>query len=515
MSTENPAPWHRLSGRVIWVDLVVVVVTQLPLLLAIWIMNASPEAGQLWPLIALAGAGLVGAIMDAVRWLVTRYRVTPSYVELKTGVVFRRHRSIQRDRIRSIDIEAKLRHRLAGLRVITIGAGQQASANEAAISLDALTKADARALRKRLLTAEVRQAIAEADETPPQLQEPDDGEATPLQVFARFQPQWVLYNIFNIWAFVMAIGLLAGVWWLLSSVNIDLTGWILELMDWEAIGWVGTSLIAIVAVGILGVLGMAVSYFTEFWNFELARVRGPESTELRTSQGLFTTREVNRDESRVRGYQLSQPLLWRWLGVTDTSVITTGLNLWSMNQPAAILPRVPLRVARETIDAIIAPGDSPFDATLTKHPRAALRRRLWWATFVTLILATVLSVLAAEDVIGWQLLWIPGILWPLALIGAVIAYRALGHTMTQRYLVVRSGLLNRATYALDRSAVSTIAIKESLFQRRLGLQTVSAMSAAGYGIYEAPDMDANHSLAFATEAAPGILDEFLEETESA
>src|SRR5699024_4251973 len=92
--------------------LIVVVVTQLPLLLAIWIMNSSPEAGQLWPLIALAGFGLLGAFMDAIRWLVTRYRVTPAYVELKTGVVFRRHRSIQRDRIRSIDIEAKLRHRL-------------------------------------------------------------------------------------------------------------------------------------------------------------------------------------------------------------------------------------------------------------------------------------------------------------------------------------------------------------------------------------------------------------------
>src|SRR5699024_12514719 len=81
LNRASPAPWHRLSGRVIWVDLIVVVVTQLPLLLAIWIMNSSPEAGQLWPLIALAGFGLLGAFMDAIRWLVTRYRVTPAYVE--------------------------------------------------------------------------------------------------------------------------------------------------------------------------------------------------------------------------------------------------------------------------------------------------------------------------------------------------------------------------------------------------------------------------------------------------
>lgn len=404
-----------------------------------------------------------------------------------------------------------MRHRLAGLRVITIGAGQQASANEAAISLDALTTADARALRKRLLTAEVRQAIGEASETSHEVQELDEDQSSPVQVFARFRAGWVIYNIFNIWAFVLALGLVSGGWWLLSSLNIDLVGWIVQVLDWEAIGWVASTGIAILAVGILGVIGMTISYFTEYWKFEFARVRGPESTELRTTQGLFTTREVNRDESRVRGYQLSQPLLWRWLGVTDTYVITTGLNLWSINQPAAILPRVPLRVARGVIEAILAPNRSPFDAKLTKHPTAALRRRLWWATLCALLLAAVVAVLVVENVLGWHLLWIPVVFWPLALIGASIAYRALGHAMSERYLVVRSGLVNRATYALDRSAVSTVVIKESLFQRRLGLQTVAAMSAAGYGIYEAPNMDTNHSVAFATQAAPGILDEFLDE----
>src|SRR5699024_2228168 len=262
----------------------------------------------------------------------------------------------------------------------------------------------------------------------------------------------------------------------------------------------------------VGVVGMIVSYFTEYWNFELARVRGPVGTELRTTQGLFTTREVNRDEGRIRGYQLSQPLFWRWLGVTDTYVITTGLNLWSMAQPAAILPRVPWHVAHRTTAAILAPQSSPFEAALTKHPRAALRRRLWWATGSTLLIAAVLSLLIIEDAIGAVWLWWPAVFWPLALGGAVVAYRALGHTITGRYVVLRSGLMNRSTDAVQRDAVSTVVIRESLFQRRLGLQTVSAMSAAGYGSYAALDMDAKQALAFASQAAPGILDEFLVET---
>ena len=512
MITDTTQPWQRLSGRIIWVDLVQVSVTQLPLFIAILLMNAAPQAGQLWPLIALAAVGLIGAVADAVRWLVTRYRITPSYLELKTGILFRQHRSIQRDRIRSIDTEAKLRHRIARLRVVTIGAGQQSSTHEAAIALDALTADDARALRERLLTTEVRHAMADTalDVPSEHIESEESDPGAPLQVFARFRPGWVIYNIFNIWAYVVAIGLVFGGWWILSAVGIDPTGWIMGLADWGGIGWFGTILLAVAVVGIVGVIGMAVSYFTEYWNFELARVRGPESTELRTTQGLFTTREVNRDEGRIRGYQLSQPFFWRWLGVTDTYVITTGLNLWSMNQPAAILPRVPWRVAHRATSAILAPEASPFDAELTKHPRAALRRRLWWATASTLAIATILSALILEGAIGVAWLWIPAACWPIALGGAVVAYRALGHVIAGPYVVLRSGLMNRSTEALQRNAVSTIAIRESLFQRRLGLRTVTTMSAAGYGSYAALDMDASQSLTFATQAAPGILDEFLD-----
>lgn len=120
-----------------------------------------------------------------------------------------------------------------------------------------------------------------------------------------------------------------------------------------------------------------------------------------------------------------------------------------------------------------------------------------------------LGWLAGNDVIPAAALWAGAALWPLALGAAVIAYRALGHAIAGAYLVVRSGLVSRATAALQRSAVSTIAIRQSVFQRRLGLKTVSAMTAAGYGSYEAPDLDAAKAVDFAAQAAPGLLEPFL------
>lgn len=506
-------PWQRLSIRMIWVDLAQTVLSAVPAVVAIWVIGIPASTGQMWPLIGLAVVGLLGAITDALRWVFTRYRITGTHVELKTGVFLRVHRSIQRDRIRSVDTEAKLRHRLAGLRVVNIGAGQQTAEGDSAVALDALTAFDAQALQNRLLSPSESlsesQTSAEHDRTGREstavlTRSPDQ----PSTALARFQPRWVIHNMMSIWAYVLALGLGWGAFWLLGSFGVDITGFVTGLLDWESIGWVTTVAIALLAVTVVGAIGMGVTYFTEYWNFQLARVRGPEGTLLRTRQGLFTTREVNRDENRVRGVQISEPLLWRWMGTADTSVITTGLNMWSMSAPATILPRGPVTVGRQVAAQVLG-TEAPVAATLAPHPRAALRRRLWWATAFTLAVGLVVTWLAATGVLPYTTIWAAAALWPISLSAAYVAYRALGHAIVGPYLVTRSGLAARATTILQRSAVSTIVIRESLLQRRLGLQSVSTMTAAGYGGYDTPDIDKNVSIAFAVQAAPGILDPFL------
>lgn len=530
-STEMPitTAWQRLSARIIWVDLAISILSILPAAVAILVFDVDASGGQIWPLIGLAAFGVLGAIFDVMRWVFTRFRITPRYVELKTGVFLRQHRSIQRDRIRSVDIEAKLRHRLARLRVVNIGAGQQTAARESALSLDALSAEDALALQNSLLRGEAsaadtlnlppsaQETAGLAEETPStkaDAEEAGDLDASPatgepIRVFARFEPTWFIYNMFNIWAYALALGLGWGALWLLSTVGLDFYGFVVGLLDWESIGWIGTALIAVVVTGGLGAVGLGINYFTENWNLELARVPSRDGTMLRTSKGLFTTREVNRDENRIRGAQVSEPVLWRWMGVSDTSVVTTGLDVWSMSEPAAILPRGPVRRAREVAGAVLGDPENPFCTPLRAHPPQALRRRLWWATAVAALLGGVLTGLAVADVISYQWIWAAAVLWPVNLLAAVIAYRALGHTITDRYVITRSGLLNRATTVLQRSAVSTIVVRESLLQRRLNLRSVSTMTAAGYGGYDTPDLERQHSLEFAVQAAPGLLDPFL------
>lgn len=515
-ATAVNGEWRALSSRVIWVDLAQSALSLLPGAIAICLFGIEPTIGMIWPFALIAAWGVIGAIADMIRWLFTRYRITETEVERRTGVLVRRHRSVRRDRIRSVDTRAKLRHRIAGLRVVTIGAGQQANAGEAAFVLDALTRHDAELLRRLLLREQEgaeasggtgvasSDAVGAADVTVEPIEQQND-----VEVLATLRPWWVVYNMFSIWAYLTAAGLLWGAFWLASTFGINLFDLVSRFIDWDGLGWFGTAVIALIGGGIIGAIGMGVSFFTSNWRFVLARVRSDQTTFLRTRRGLFSTREVNRDESRMRGLSIGEPLLWRWMGMADTNVITTGLDLWDTTEPTAILPRGPKSVAMDVATRVLG-EPCPISTPLPRHPSAALRRRLWWASVVAVGVVGVVAVPVATGAVPMWVLWAAIGVWPIALGAAVIAYRSLGHAISGDYLIVRSGLLSRTTSALRRDAVSTIAIRQSILQKRLGLSTVSAMTAAGWSAYEASDVATSEALPFATQAAPGLIDEFLD-----
>ena len=93
---------------------------------------------------------------------------------------------------------------------------------------------------------------------------------------------------------------------------------------------------------------------------------------------------------------------------------------------------------------------------------------------------------------------------------AVDAYRNLGHAVAGNYLVTRHGAGVRWTVALQRSGVIGWTVSQSLFQRRTGLVTLTATTAAGHGEYAVIDVRTAEGLALAHHAVPGLLEPFLQ-----
>lgn len=130
-------------------------------------------------------------------------------------------------------------------------------------------------------------------------------------------------------------------------------------------------------------------------------------------------------------------------------------------------------------------------------------------TLVPVLVQAVLGVLLTP-VLLWTASACAVVAVPVGVLLALDAYRSLGHTLSGGYLVTRSGSVRRSTAALRRTGVIGWTVKQSFFQRRAGLLSVTATTAAGAGAYTAHDTDASEGLAFASDAVPGLLEPFLE-----
>ncbi|MEE1811879.1 PH domain-containing protein [Streptomyces sp. BE133] len=444
--------------------------------------------------IVLIGCAAAG---DYVRWRRTRYRIGAERVELHTGLLLVKKRSLARTRIRSVDLTAHLLQRVLGLVSVRIGTGEH-SGNESTLELDPVPRSEGERLRLELLERA-------AGDTPGTHRE---GE------LAALDPRWIRY---------------APVSFVAPALGGAAAGAVMQVSDWfgaqgQVIDWIGdrfrdTSLLAMIVIlaaaavvaGVVGALGLWVEMW---WSYRLEREPGGT---LRIRRGLLTSRSVSIEERRLRGVDLVEPLGIRLCGAARVDAITTGLAKDDEEQHGdhnTLLPAAPRPVADKVAADVLRETTSPTRAPLTGHPLAARGRRLrraFWATAAPVLVLALLGVLLTP-VLFWIAFACAVVGLPVGVFLARDAYRGLGHAISGDYLVVRSGTVRRSTAALERAGVIGWTVRQTYFQRRSGVLSLTATTAAGAGAYTAYDADASEGLDFASEAVPGLLEPFLERT---
>jgi len=483
--------WRRLSFRVVYVDLVRLLLSLVPGYLGAVVLN---DDGPVWPLVIGSCAGVLSAFMDFRRWVTTRYRVTPDRVEMRSGWLIKKHRTVKRDLIRSVDSTAKARHRPFRLRVVHIGSGQANSS----FDLDALDQGHAEQLRRQLVSRPEPDTTAEP------------AAVQTETVLARLRWDWLPLNIASLWAPFVVTGPLFGLYWFLRPFGVDLLDVARGLLPWASLGVFWSILICLAVAIPIGVAGLAGTFLLENWNLVLVRVGAAPHTALVTRRGLLNTRTTQRNDERLRGLSVKEPLIWRWLRLAELSVLTSGLGQSSGGSAGALLPRIRVDEARRLAAEVLPDGHRPMAAALIRHPPGALVRRLGWATYGPVLASgTLLLFVLSGALPGW--VWpLPLALLPLTVALAVAAYRALGHAWAVPYLVVRRGALNRHTVALQERAVIGWTLRQSLLQRWGDRMTAVVSTAAGDRHYEVPDAGVDQALAFVTAATPVLASQFLE-----
>ena len=517
-SAADAAAWRRLSTRMLLLYPVQELPRALPALFGLLVAGSSRGDGGRW---GLLGIGFVVAL-GIVRWFTTTYRITPEQVQVRRGLLRRQVLTVPRDRLRTVDVTAHPLHRLLGLARVIIGTGRSDRDGDGGIKLDGLTAVDASRLREELLHRGVPATVATAElaatatanapaaaraSAPAAATAHAPGEEVEL---ARLDPAWVRYGPFTL-SGVLTLGLVAGALsQFVSEGHLDpgRLGASRSAIDQIASVPLWLAIVELViAVMILVAAASTVGYVLAFWRFQLTRHSGGT---LRVTRGLVTIRAITIEERRLRGVELSEPLLLRAVRGARCIAIATGLRVGRGAERGGtlLLPPAP-RSEATRVAALVLRGDEPLTVALRAHGAAARRRRYTRAL-----------PLCALSVAGFAALWrwagLPAWAWlaSLALLpaGALLAfdrYRGLGHAVAGGHLVCSIGSLVRRRNLLAREGIIGWNLHQSFFQRRAGLVTLTATTAAGRQSYHVQDVESAEALRVAEAALPGLLTPFL------
>lgn len=455
--------WLRLSPRMLLVHPVHEVLRQLPVLIGSVVLG-SATGNPVWALIGvtlIVGYGLA-------RWFTTAYRIGSDEVQLRTGVLQRKVLSVPRNRIRSVSTDARLLHRALGLTVLRVSTGQE-TAGDTSFALDAVPASAVPALRATLLA----ESLA-----------PPDPAGTPGRVLARWQPSWLRYSPLTFTGLV-TIGAAFGV--------IYQTGVLTALRDtgvvrsgsslFQRVGGGGV-LAGAVVVLIASVLLSVAQSLLSYANLELRR----DAELLHLSHGLLRVREHTFDMRRLRGGSLREPLLVRLFGGARLDAVMTGVA--GAGEASQLLPPCPRRTAESVLaDLIAQPG--AVTGGLTSHGPVATRRRWNRAMALPAVVAAGLvglTVFAGVPAWAWSAL-------ALVTLGSMFLAadrsRSLGHRVGDGWLVARAGSLQRRRDCVSAAGIVGWTVRQTLLQRRAGVATLIAATAAGVKRYEIVDVPAD------------------------
>ncbi|REE95346.1 PH domain-containing protein [Thermomonospora umbrina] len=425
-----------------------------------------------------------GLLFHLAKWATFTYTLHDDRLELRRALLGRSMKTIPRERVRGVDVNAPLAHRLFGLAIVQIDAGSEGGDGE----LRAVSRAEAERLRALLMTGDDARPAADRQ-----------GSA----VLARARPRWYLFaplsGAYLLTPFALAGSLLGALYNLGDELGLIDDRRLSELGD-DVAGWPRGVFVVFALVFLAAMPIASVVVFALFnWDFTLRSTGG--GTAVAAERGLFTRRSVSLERRRIRGVELADNPLERAAGVVRLSALVTGLD--DTAHRGRLLPASPRPVASAAASRVL--GDR-LPGPLIRHPPAARRRRIVRAAGPPLLLAA-LAVPAGRS---WAV--------SLALAAALIAvplgldrYRQLGHATDGTRLTVRSGSLRRRQAVVEHRAVVAWRLRRTLFQRRLGLATLTVGVGAGEGAYPALDMGESDAVAFAHGITPEWIGPFLED----
>ncbi len=467
---------HRLI-----VSMPALVVVLLPVL-----RRPDTEAWITIVIVAIYGIAVLPLIL--LQYLRFRYAVTPDEIIIHKGVFTYQHRNIPIERIQNIEIEQSLLPRMMGTAKVKIETAGSTStegvieyvALERARAIRASVRAHQRALKedrrghdeateKSVPPADALAADAQASDVAelPESQAPAEAPraAAADESAVELLHTMSLRRVLLSGAFRFSLLYIALIFTAMEYMGTDpedVARWIsgnrLEAFN----DVLESSLILVVLSTILIVGGLAwiTGIFTNlnrFYGFRL----GFEEGKLHTRHGLLTVSEGTIPLKKIQALIIRTNPLMRAFGWYRLELQTMGFN------PNDRGYRVAAPFARKDEILSIAQRIRPFalPERFRSVSRVMIRR-----TFARYALTFLPAVAVATYF--WD--WAPWLLLGLPLLYAIAErqYRNHGYDATDAYLFVRRGVFRKFLWILPAERFQVFYLTQTLFQRRLGVQSL-------------------------------------------
>ena len=443
----------------------------LPLLLAVI------SGGGALSLVVYAAGSAVAVVVGALQlasWMRFRYAVVGDELRVISGLIARRERLVPAERIQAVDFNESLLQRLFGVVGVKIETAAGGSA-ESDVTLQALTRRDAQALRERLLTATGRAWAAGTRATADPAAGAIAAAPDSAQVIRSLSPGALVIAGATSGRIGPALALVvAGLQFIDDIFGRPLPA----LLGFEAPGFTlagALLLLAILAAGawLLAIAGTVLT----FAGFELR----PDGDRLLISHGLLDRRRRTVPMARIQAVRVSEGVLRQPFGLAAVTFESAGYGRDTAG--SGVLFPLLRRADVPALLRVACPALAiDLDATaLTTLPARARRRYLlapvWWVLAAALLIAAVGAL--APGPAWWWGLPLLGLMLPAAFLG-LARYRDSGWTLDSAgRLIVRGRGFARETAIVARRRLQQREVRRGPLQRRARLATFSAAVAAG------------------------------------
>jgi len=455
----------------------------------VFIQNLDTE-NLLRNLLLLAGSAVliltVVTVLQVLSWAFYTYRYEAGYLHIKSGVVFKKERSIKRERVQTVNIRRGIVQRLFGLaslQVETAGGG-----SESELSLTAVTLEEAYSIKRSLegmaedYASAPGDTSAEAGETAgkeaaerketahraglkglidtaikpgPGMEEAQGDETgavyriTTGELFlagATSGGFFVLFSVIGL-VFSQALPFIPDAFWdyLLEQVTSTATGTVvLVVMVLLFISWFISSL----------------AFMVQYANFTLQR----RHDRLLVTWGLIEQKQLALNLNRLQALGVHEGILRQPFGRCALVAEVAGGGSSDQNYITLLFPLLRTAELNQFFSRVLPEYRMP--ETFTPLPARAMRRYIFRAVAPTLLVIVPLQWVPY----GWLsfFLLIPAVLWGYS------RYRAGGTALDERQMTLRFRFVNRFQVIKLRKHIQAFQVSVNPFQRWWGLRSVRA-----------------------------------------